>query len=131
MEMESGDKDKDVANDTEALDAHSENQAGALHKEWALAKRIGKSEVAIFSAIGEVVKEPQKMNMWNQFQHFMVAEDSMNWKQRPGQSQDKFQAAIQKAYEEVLDLLEEDKDYYVEQLNDWYVKKMYEHTTED
>ncbi|KIK53619.1 hypothetical protein GYMLUDRAFT_250207 [Collybiopsis luxurians FD-317 M1] len=48
----------------------------------------------------------------------MVAEDSMNWKQKPGQSRDEFQAAIQKAYKEVLDLSEEDKDYYVEQLNE-------------
>ncbi|KIK52623.1 hypothetical protein GYMLUDRAFT_251109 [Collybiopsis luxurians FD-317 M1] len=142
-------KDDTDALNGEAVSAEGEgkNKAGALCKEWimealqlktdycwhikALAKRIGKSEAAVFSAIGEVVKEPHKMNMWNQFQYFMVVEDGMDWKQQPGQCWEEFQASIQQAYKEVLDLPEKKKDYYVVQLNEWYVKKMHDHTSEE
>ncbi|KIK53621.1 hypothetical protein GYMLUDRAFT_250209 [Collybiopsis luxurians FD-317 M1] len=65
------------------------------------------------------------------FQHFMVAEDGMDWKQQPGQSPEKFQASIQQVDKEVLNLPEKKKDYYVVQLNEWYVKKMHDHTSEE
>ncbi|KIK64656.1 hypothetical protein GYMLUDRAFT_240629 [Collybiopsis luxurians FD-317 M1] len=124
-----GEDDVDTLNgEAASAEGEGENKAGALRKEWitealqlktdyrrhikALAKRIGKSEAAVFSAIGEVVKEPRKMNVWNQFQHFMVVEDGMDWKQQPGQSREEFQASIQQAYKEVLDLPEKKKDYY-------------------
>ncbi|KIK64655.1 hypothetical protein GYMLUDRAFT_240628 [Collybiopsis luxurians FD-317 M1] len=55
----------------------------------------------------------------------------MDWKQQPGQSREEFQASIQQAYKEVLDLPEKKKDYYVAQLNEWYVKKMHDHTSEE
>ncbi|KIK50895.1 hypothetical protein GYMLUDRAFT_252558 [Collybiopsis luxurians FD-317 M1] len=82
-----GEDNTDMLN-REATSAEGENKASALHKEWimealqlktdyhrhikALVKKIGKSEAVLFSAIREVVKEPCKMNVWNQFQHFMV-----------------------------------------------------------
>lgn len=99
-------EEEDSDNNNEDL----ENAPGPLKREWVeevlqlqkdycnhindLVKWITKRPTAMYNAIAEAVKDSCKLNLWNIFEHYMVSEDGMKWKQKLGKSYNAFQAAI-------------------------------------
>ncbi|KAJ3780959.1 hypothetical protein GGU10DRAFT_336749, partial [Lentinula aff. detonsa] len=89
-----------------------------------LARKAKKSEAAIRSAMGVMVKDPRSLNAWNVFQHYQRAEDGENYQREPGQSEAEYWGEIQRRYQELLALSEEEKDQTIAELIEWYNSKL-------
>ncbi|KAJ3978668.1 hypothetical protein F5890DRAFT_1559890, partial [Lentinula detonsa] len=89
-----------------------------------LARKAKKSEAAIRSAMGVTVKDPRSLNAWNVFQHYQRAEDGENYQREPGQSEAEYRGEIQRRYQELLALSEEEKDRTIAELIEWYNSKL-------